>query len=78
MKALAKYTVAHLGMKIDQDDRVSVFRIACGPFVLGHEGRIKLNTPSADDAVQKRATWNLANGLVERLGERGASLVDLG
>jgi hypothetical protein len=48
-------------------ERVSILRIACGPFVLGAEGRVKLTTPSAMDAesVQRRATSRLVNGLVE-------------
>ena len=66
MNALTNYMEAHLAMRIDHQ-RVNVFTIACAAFVLGAEGKLKLTAPTATDVagIQNRATWNLANGLVE-------------
>ena len=65
MNALSSFVKAHLALDMGHE-RVRVLRIACGPFVLGAEGRVKLTAPSPVDGenVQRVATWNLVNGLV--------------
>jgi hypothetical protein len=73
--ALATYIKAHLALNM-ADERVKVVRIACGAFVLGAEGRIKITQPlsSADgDSSQSRATRRLVNGLISAAGGEGLS-----
>ena len=65
INALSSFVKAHLALDMGHE-RVSVLRIACGPFVLGSEGRVKFTAPSAVDEknVQRRATWSLVDDLV--------------
>ena len=71
MEALATYVKAHLALNL-KDERVRIVRIACGGFVLGSEGKIKLHAPTGEHGAdaQGRATNRLVNGLVE-LGKGG-------
>ena len=62
MNALESFVRAHLALDI-KHVKVRILRIACGAFVLGAEGRVKLTEPGVD-AVQMRSTWNLVDGLV--------------
>jgi hypothetical protein len=63
MDALSIFTQAHLALDI-KHEKVRISRIACGAFVLGAEGRVKLTEPTGSDAVQLRGTRNLVDGLV--------------
>lgn len=63
MNALSSFVMAHLALDM-RNERVRILRIACGAFVLGAEGRIKLTELSGVDSVQTRSTWNLVDGLV--------------
>lgn len=66
LNALTAYIKAHLALNM-ADERVKVVRIACGAFVLGGEGRVKITQPlsSADgNNSQSRATRRLLNGLI--------------
>ena len=79
-RALTHYVDAHLSLKLD-DPRVKISRVACGAFVLGTEGKIKLSTPpsvSDDDDVQSRATKALLAGLIDlATGGKVVAMVDL-
>ncbi|KAI9741490.1 MAG: hypothetical protein M1818_004296 [Claussenomyces sp. TS43310] len=65
--ALAHYINGHLALDIN-DGHVSISKVACGAFVLGAEGRIKL-FPSPrerdEEGVQIRATKTLLSSLIE-------------
>jgi hypothetical protein len=64
--ALTTYIKAHLALNM-ADERVRIVRIACGAFVLGGEGRVKISQPlsNADgDGPQSRATRRLVNDLI--------------
>jgi hypothetical protein len=64
--ALKAYIKAHLALNM-ADERVKVVRIACGAFVLGIEGRVKITQPLSSpdgDSPQSRATRRLVNGLI--------------
>jgi hypothetical protein len=63
LSALSSFVKGHLAMDMNHE-RVRILRIACGAFVLGAEGRIKLTEPLGADSVQTRSTWNLVNGVV--------------
>jgi hypothetical protein len=65
INALSSFVKAHLALDMGHES-VSVLRIACGPFVLGSEGRVKFTAPSSMDGknVQRRATWSLVDGIV--------------
>lgn len=63
MNALSSFVKAHLALDMEHE-RVHILRIACGAFVLGAEGRVKLTESSGTDTVQTRSTWNLVDGLV--------------
>ncbi|KAE9371458.1 hypothetical protein N431DRAFT_426113 [Stipitochalara longipes BDJ] len=66
LDALTLYIRAHLALNM-ADERVKILRIACGAFVLGSEGRVKITQPlsNADgDSPQSRATRRLVNDLV--------------
>lgn len=66
-RALKHYVDAHLGLKLD-DPRVKISRVACGAFVLGTEGKIKVSTPPTDsdeDDMQRKATKTLLAGLID-------------
>jgi hypothetical protein len=79
-RALRHYVDAHLGLKLE-DPRVKISRVACGAFVLGTEGKIKLSTPptvSDDDDVQSKATRALLAGLIDlATGGKAGIMVDL-
>jgi Kinetochore complex Sim4 subunit Fta1 len=64
--ALTAYVKAHLALNM-ADERVKVVRIACGAFVLGSEGRVKITQPLSTpdgNSPQSRATRRLVNGLI--------------
>ena len=63
MNALSIFVKTHLALDM-KHERVRVLRIACGAFVLGVEGRVKLTEPSGIDSMQTRSTWNLVDGLI--------------
>lgn len=79
-RALTHYVDAHLGLKLD-DPHVKISRVACGAFVLGTEGKIKLSAPPAvsDDVdLQSQATKALLAGLIDlATGGKVISMVDL-
>jgi hypothetical protein len=79
-RALTHYLDAHLGLKLD-NPHVKISRVACGAFVLGTEGKIKLSAPptvSEDDDVQSRATKALLAGLINlATGGKVVTMVDL-
>ncbi|KUJ16598.1 uncharacterized protein LY89DRAFT_87938 [Mollisia scopiformis] len=65
--ALAAYIKGHMALDM-RHEGVKVMRIACGPFVLGSEGKIKLTQPVSNEdgsSPQSRATRRLINGLVD-------------
>ena len=62
MNALSNFVQGHMALDL-KHEKVRILRIACGAFVLGAEGRIKLTEPAVD-SVQTRSTWNLVEGLV--------------
>jgi hypothetical protein len=65
LNALTAYIKAHLALNM-ADERVKIVRIACGAFVLGGEGRVKITQPlsNADgNSSQSRATRRLVNDL---------------
>lgn len=64
--ALTAYIKGHMALDM-KHERVKIVRVACGAFVLGAEGKIKLTQPtSSEDEIspQRRATRRLINGLV--------------
>ena len=79
-RALKQHVDAHLGLKLD-DPRVKISRVACGAFVLGTEGKIKLSVPttaSDDDDIQSKATKALLAGLLDlATGGKIVTIVDL-
>jgi hypothetical protein len=79
-KALTQYIDAHLALKLD-DPHVKISRVACGAFVLGTEGKIKLSTPASvsdDDDLQRKATKALIAGLVDlATGGKTVTMIDL-
>lgn len=65
MKALASYIKAHLALDL-KHEYVRIVRIACGAFVLGGEGRVKLPQPVGDgEDAHARATGKLLEALIE-------------
>jgi hypothetical protein len=66
LEALTTYIKAHMALDL-KNERVRIVRIACGAFVLGGEGRIKLHTSATEHGgdAQSRATRKLVNGLIE-------------
>jgi hypothetical protein len=73
LNALTGYVKAHLALDL-RHERVKIVRIACGAFVLGGDGRVKLTPPSGlddGDNPQSRATRRLVNDLV-RIAAGGA------
>ncbi|KAK2623523.1 hypothetical protein QTJ16_007077 [Diplocarpon rosae] len=68
--ALTSYIQGHLALDL-QNDKVKIVRIACGAFVLGSEGKIKLTQSSNDndgDASRSAATRRLINSLTDAAG----------
>jgi hypothetical protein len=66
LDALTMYIKVHLSLNM-ADERVKILRIACGAFVLGGEGRVKITQPliNADgDSPQSRATRRMVNDLI--------------
>jgi hypothetical protein len=61
--ALSKYINSHMALDTAHD-QVKILRIACGAFVLGADGRIKLTEPQGDNGVWYRATDNLVSQLI--------------
>jgi hypothetical protein len=63
--ALVTYIQEHLALDL-RHANVKILRIACGAFVLGGEGKIKISQPLSndDDNSQGRATWRLINSLI--------------
>ena len=62
MNALSSFVKAHLALNMEHE-RIQILRIACGAFVLGAEGRVKLTEPPEIDTAQTRSTWSLVGGL---------------
>ncbi|KAI9051739.1 hypothetical protein LZ554_004779 [Drepanopeziza brunnea f. sp. 'monogermtubi'] len=65
-KALTTYIKGHMALDL-RSEKVKISRIACGAFVLGSEGKIKLTQlPSESDRQPARgpATGRLINGLI--------------
>jgi Kinetochore complex Sim4 subunit Fta1 len=66
LNALTTYIKAHLALNM-ADERVKIVKIACGAFVLGGEGRVKITQPLGNtdgDSAQSRATRRLVNDLI--------------
>lgn len=76
MDALTLYVDAHLALNLGHED-VNILRVACGAFVLGAEGKVKLTEPIASDAdkVQAHATSILIDDLIELAEGQGMSEV---
>ncbi|EKD20124.1 uncharacterized protein L3040_002203 [Drepanopeziza brunnea f. sp. 'multigermtubi'] len=65
-EALTTYIKGHMALDL-RNEKVKISRIACGAFVLGSEGKIKLTQlPSESDGQSSRgpATRRLINGLI--------------
>lgn len=65
--ALTSYIKSHLALNL-KNDKVKIVRIACGAFVLGEEGKMKLTQPlniNTGDNPQSQATRRLVNDLVK-------------
>jgi hypothetical protein len=79
-KALTRYVDAHLALKLDNPS-VKISRVACGAFVLGTEGKIKLSQPPNvpdDEDIQRKATKTLVAGLIDlATGGKTVTMIDL-
>lgn len=66
IQALSAYLKGHLALNLKHDG-VQIVRIACGAFVLGAEGKIKLTEPAATEVQEQhaRATANLVQSLID-------------
>jgi hypothetical protein len=67
MEALTRYVQSHLALDL-KNEHVKVVRVACGAFVLGMEGKIKVTGFTREtqlDEQQFRATTSLINSLIE-------------
>lgn len=67
MNALSVYMQAHLALDL-KHEQVKIVRIACGAFVLGAEGKVKLSEPVGSEEhlhQQSFATTALVEGLVK-------------
>ncbi|KAH8602083.1 kinetochore complex Sim4 subunit Fta1-domain-containing protein, partial [Bisporella sp. PMI_857] len=65
MAAFSDYLNSHLALDITHE-RVKILRIACGAFVVGSEGKIKLTNPAyIEDSTQRQATRDLIENLIE-------------
>jgi hypothetical protein len=77
--ALKQYVSQHLALHLD-NPAVKISRIACGAFVLGTEGKLKLSSPPTVDMgedVQRKATDSLVASLVELARGKKMGVVDL-
>lgn len=66
--ALATYIQGHLALDL-RNEKVKIMRVACGAFVLGAEGKVKLTyLPGGGDGESSRgaATRRLINGFIEQ------------
>lgn len=66
-EALVAYFKGHMALDL-RNGRVKVLRIACGAFVLGSEGKIKLTYLSSDndgESSRRLAIRRLTNGLIK-------------
>lgn len=78
LTALKEYLKAHLALDMNSS-HVSVSRIACGAFVIGTEGKLKVVAPSTGpdtESVQARASDTLVSRLIGLA--RGGKLIDTG
>jgi hypothetical protein len=79
-RALKQYVDRHMGLQLDNPN-VKISRVACGAFVLGTEGKIKLSTPpQIEDAedLQRKATKTLVADLIHlATGGKVATMIDL-
>lgn len=79
-RALTHYADAILGLNLD-NPQLKISRVACGAFVLGTEGKIKLSAPPAipdEDDVQSKATKALLASLIDlATGGKAVTMVDL-
>ena len=65
MVAITNYVNAHLALDLGHE-LVKILKIACGAFVLGSEGKIKITEfTDGDDSIQGQAILNLINSLVD-------------
>jgi Kinetochore complex Sim4 subunit Fta1 len=78
LDALTVYINAHLALNL-ADERVKIVRIACGAYVLGGEGRVKITHPLSgpdEDSPQSRATRKLVTDLIRVAGGGALSQED--
>jgi hypothetical protein len=61
--ALRKYVNGHLAFEMESE-KVRILKIACGAFVLGVDGKVKLTEPVQGNDVWNRATSNLLSELI--------------
>jgi hypothetical protein len=72
MKALGRYVKAHLGLEMGREE-VRVVKVACGAWVLGGEGKVKVFEPRGEEGgveVWRGACEKLVEGLVGWAGRR--------
>jgi hypothetical protein len=79
MDALILYIHTHLALNF-RHDSVNILRVACGAFVLGTEGKVKLTDPAASgvEIVQGRATTLLIERLIQLAERQGVFKVGNG
>jgi hypothetical protein len=79
-RALRQYVDRHMGLQLDNPS-VKISRVACGAFILGTEGKIKLSVPpNVDDGedLQRKATKTLVANLIDlAIGGKVTTLIDL-
>ena len=79
-RALKQYVDRHMGLQLDNPN-VKISRVACGAFVLGTEGKIKLSTPPQiedGEDLQRKATKTLVTDLIHlATGGKVATMIDL-
>jgi len=72
MAALGRYVEAHLGLEAGREE-VRVVKVACGAWVLGGEGKVKVFQPKGEEEggkVWRGACEKLVEGLVGWAGRR--------
>jgi Kinetochore complex Sim4 subunit Fta1 len=62
--ALSHYIAGHLALSLESI-HVNISKIACGAFVVGIEGRIKIFPPRDEDDIQRSATKALVESLIK-------------